>query len=177
MIDPTLMVDGETWKRTLGIADRTENYILAYFLDKPSDKARNVILELKDALHCEVIGIPYQFNDMGSCDKVVPTGPIEFLDLVNNAKCVITDSFHGTAFSINLHTPFYVFGRAYGSAHSQNSRVESILKKMRMEERFEPVNAYKDWDVVDFEYSESILECERTKAKKYLKSALNSVKL
>lgn len=177
LIDPTLMVDGETWKRTLGIADRCENYILAYFLDKPSDKARKAILELKEALHCEVIGIPYQFDDMSYCDKVVPTGPIEFLDLINNANCVLTDSFHGTAFSINLHTPFYVFGRAYGSAHSQNSRVESILKKMRMEERFEPVNAYKDWDVVDFEYSESILECERTKAKDYLKSALNSVKL
>lgn len=175
LIDPTLMVDGEKWKRTLEIADKKDNYILAYFLDNPSDKARKAILELKEALHCVVIGIPYQFEDMSYCDKVVPTGPIEFLDLVNNAKCVITDSFHGTAFSINLHTPFYVFGRAYGSAHSQNSRVESILKKMRMEERFEPVNAYKDWDVVDFEYSESILECERTKAKDYLKSALNSI--
>lgn len=172
LIDPTLMVDGETWKRTLGIADRTENYILAYFLDKPSDKARNAILELKDALHCEVIGIPYQFNDMGYCDKVVPTGPIEFLDLINNAKCVLTDSFHGTAFSINLHIPFYVFGRAYGSAHSQNSRVESILRKMNMQNRFEPTNAFDNMLNLDFKHSERVLLEERQKAREYITNAL-----
>lgn len=172
LIDPTLMVDGETWKRTLGIADRTENYILAYFLDKPSDKARNAILELKDALHCEVIGIPYQFDDMGYCDKVVPTGPIEFLDLINNAKCVLTDSFHGTALSINLHTPFYVFGRAYGSAHSQNSRVESILRKMNMTDRFEPSEASANMQKLDFEHSERVLLEERQKAREYITNAL-----
>ena len=172
LIDPTLMVDGETWKRTLGIADRTENYILAYFLDKPSDKARNAILELKDVLHCEVIGIPYQFDDMGYCDKVVPTGPIEFLDLINNAKCVLTDSFHGTALSINLHTPFYVFGRAYGSAHSQNSRVESILRKMNMTDRFEPSEASANMQKLDFEHSERVLLEERQKAREYITNAL-----
>ncbi len=169
LIDPTLMVDGETWKRTLGIADRSDNYILAYFLDKPSDKARKAILDLKEALHCEVIGIPYQFEDMSYCDKVVPTGPIEFLDLINNAKCVLTDSFHGTAFSINLHTPFYVFGRAYGSAHSQNSRVESILRKMNMKDRFEPISAVGRLYEVCFNYSEEVLSKEREIAKEYLK--------
>lgn len=172
LIDPTLMVDGETWKRTLGIADRSDNYILAYFLDKPSDKARKAIMELKEALHCEVIGIPYQFDDMSYCDKVVPTGPIEFLDLINNARCVLTDSFHGTAFSINLHTPFYVFGRAYGSAHSQNSRVESILRKMNMQDRFESTDAFNNMKKLDFEHSERVLWEERQKAREYITNAL-----
>lgn len=172
LIDPTLMVNGEKWKRTLEIADKKDNYILAYFLDNPSDKARKVILELKEALHCVVIGIPYQFEDMSYCDKVVPTGPIEFLDLVNNAKCVITDSFHGTAFSINLHTPFFVFGRAYGSAHSQNSRVESILRKMKMQDRFEPTDAFDNMKKLDFEHSERVLWEERQKAREYITNAL-----
>ena len=172
LIDPTLMVNGEKWKRTLEIADKKDNYILAYFLDNPSDKARKAILELKEALHCVVIGIPYQFEDMSYCDKVVPTGPIEFLDLVNNAKCVITDSFHGTAFSINLHTPFYVFARAYGSAHSQNSRVESILRKMKMQDRFEPTDAFDNMKKLDFEHSERVLWEERQKAREYITNAL-----
>ena len=172
LIDPTLIVDGETWKQTLNVTDKKENYILAYFLDKPSDKARESIRELKEALNLEVIGIPYQFDDMSYCDKVVPTGPIEFLDLINNAKCVLTDSFHGTAFSINLHTPFYVFGRAYGTAHSQNSRVESILRKMNMTERYEPTNAFSTMNNVDFVYSEIILTEERQKVKDYITNAL-----
>lgn len=172
LIDPTLMVKGKTWKKTLNLQNKQENYILTYFLDKPSESARKAIAELKETLKCEVIAIPYQFDDMSYCDKVVPTGPIEFLDLINNAKCVLTDSFHGTAFSINLHTPFYVFGRNYGTAHSQNSRIESILKMMNMQDRFEPCDNLEEWDCVDFKYSENILTEERKKSNKYIIKAI-----
>lgn len=170
LIDPTLMVSGEKWKQLLGIRDENENYILAYFLDKPSENAQNAILELKKKYGCDVIAIPYRFEDMDFCDKMVPTGPIEFINLVNNAKCVLTDSFHGTAFSINLHTPFYVFNREYGTASSQSSRVESILRKIKMERRFAPEKINEDEDSLDFGYSEAILEEERGKAKDYIKS-------
>jgi hypothetical protein len=112
---------------------------------------------------------------MGYCDRAIPTGPIEFLDLVNNAKCVITDSFHGTAFSINLQTPFYVFGRDYGSAHSQNSRVESILRKMKMEDRFEPLTSVESLDKIDFGHSERVLKEERDKAITYIKVSIEKV--
>lgn len=173
LIDPTLMVKGETWKKTLNLQDKQENYILTYFLDKPSKSARKAIAELKETLKCEVIAIPYQFDDMGYCDKVVPTGPIEFLDLINNAKCVLTDSFHGTAFSINLHTPFYVFGRNYGTAHSQNSRIESILKMMNMQDRFEQKDIVGQLKAINFEVSEQILSDERNKSRNYIINTIN----
>lgn len=173
LIDPTLMVKGETWKKTLNLQDKEENYILTYFLDKPSESARKAIAELKETLKCEVIAIPYQFDDMSYCDKVVPTGPIEFLDLINNAKCVLTDSFHGTAFSINLHTPFYVFGRNYGTAHSQNSRIEYILKMMNMQDRFEQKDIVGQLKAINFEVSEQILSDERNKSRNYIINTIN----
>ena len=175
LVDPTLKVDGETWKNILGIDDKESNYILAYFLDKPSELARKAITELRAALKYEVIAIPYQFDDMSYCDKMVSSGTIEFLDLINNAKCVLTDSFHGTAFSINLHTPFYVFSRAYGTAHSQNSRVESILKKVKMQARFEPKDVLVQYDQIDFAYSESVLIEERKNAREYISNALKTI--
>ena len=175
LVDPTLMVDGETWKNILGIDDKESNYILAYFLDKPSELARKAITELRAALKYEVIAIPYQFDDMSYCDKMVSSGTIEFLDLINNAKCVLTDSFHGTAFSINLHTPFYVFSRVYGTAHSQNSRVESILKKVKMQARFEPKDVLVQYDQIDFAYSESVLIEERKNAREYISNALKTI--
>ncbi len=170
LVDPTLMLDGEMWRKTLKITKILSNYILAYFLDKPSEKARTAIKDMKEKLGCEVIAIPFQFDEMDYCDKVVPTGPIEFLTLINNAKCVLTDSFHGMAFSINFHTPFYVFERNYGSAHSQNSRVESLLIKMNMEDRFDPNNAVPAMDKIDFNYSETILLTERKLAIDFLKN-------
>ena len=168
LIDPTLMVDGETWKRTLGIADRTENYILAYFLDKPSDKARNAILELKDALHCEVIGIPYQFNDMGYCDKVVPTGPIEFLDLINNAKCVLTDSFHGTAFSIIFKKNFY----SIMDKRTPNTRITSLLSTLGISDRACGFNEIKVLPDIDYTKVDYILNEKRQEAMSFLETSL-----
>lgn len=168
LVDPTLMLDGETWRKTLNITKREGNYILAYFLDKPSEKARVAIKDMKERLGCEVVAIPYQFDEMDYCDKMVPTGPIEFLDLIDNAKFVLTDSFHGMAFSINFHTPFCVFGRSYGSAHSQNSRVESLLNKLYMRDRFDPNNAATVIDAIDFNYSETILVAERKRARDYI---------
>lgn len=176
LIDPTLMVDRETWKETLGIKDKKENYILAYFLDSPSSYARKAIAELKGTLKCEVIAIPYKFDDMSFCDRVVPTGPIEFVDLVNNAKCVLTDSFHGTAFSINLHTPFYVFARNYGTAHSQNNRIESILRMMKMQDRFEPNDIVGKLNSVNFEEAEQILDEERSLSKKYVINSIENIR-
>lgn len=172
IVDPTLLIDGDSWRKILRLKGNEGKYILAYFLDKPSFKALEVIKELKSHLNCKVIGIPYLFDDMNYCDQVVPTGPIDFLELIDNATVVLTDSFHGTAFSINLHTPFYVFGREYGSAHSQNSRVDSILRKMNMIGRFEPQHSIIDLQKINFEYSDTILEKERAKASKYVSDAL-----
>ena len=172
IVDPTLLIEGETWRHILRLKKSEDKYILAYFLDKPSLKALDVIKELKSQLNCEVIGIPYIFDNMNYCDRVVPTGPIDFLNLIDNASVVLTDSFHGTAFSINLHTPFYVFGREYGTAHSQNSRVDSILQKMGMTGRFEPLSAATDLQKINFSFSDIVLESERKKASKYLINAI-----
>lgn len=169
LVDPTLMISGDKWKQILGVEDKNDNYILAYFLDNPSEKVRHSILKLKEKYGCEVVAIPYRFEDMDYCDRMVPTGPIEFVDLVNNAKCVLTDSFHGTAFSINLHTPFFVFSREYGSASSQSSRVESILRKMKMESRLDSEHSSDDVLNIDFNFSEGILKEERRKVGDYLK--------
>lgn len=176
LVDPTLLVDNDTWRNTLGLKKADKKYILAYFLDKPTEKGVQAINDLKKILECEVIGIPYEFEDMSYCDRVVPTGPVEFLELVDNASVVLTDSFHGTAFSINLHTPFYVFGRDYGTAHSQNSRVESILRKMNMINRFDPTDAVASLDIIDFDYSEKVLAEERGKAMDYIQDALSACK-
>ncbi len=175
LVDPTLMIDGEKWKQILGIENKASNYILAYFLDKPSVIARKAIDDLRKFLNCEVIAIPYLFDDMNYCDRVVPTGPIEFLDLINNAKCVLTDSFHGTAFSINLHTPFFTFEREYGSANKQSERILSILRRVNLQHRYQPENPVKCLFDLDFNLSESLLKEERIKAYSYVVNALKEI--
>ena len=174
LLDPTLLLDGNTWRNYLVIPRQKSKYILAYFLDAPSEQAKQCIGRLKEKFQCEVIAIPYEHTDMSYADKLVPSGPLDFLSLVDNAEMVVTDSFHGTAFSINLHTPFFVFDRNYGAAHSQSSRVVSLLKKLHLEYRYEPQSENAQDEIMDFSKSESILNAERKVAREYLKASIVS---
>ncbi|MFR7798076.1 MAG: hypothetical protein ACLU37_08295 [Collinsella sp.] len=55
------------------------------------------------------------------------------------ASYVLTDSFHGTAFSVNFGVPFSVFKRfSDRDPRSQNSRITSFLQLMGLEDRLVP---------------------------------------
>lgn len=177
LLDPSLLIDGDTWRSKLGIKKRNTNYILAYFLDVPSQQARECIDLLVKKFRYDVIAIPYKHSDMSYATRMEATGPLDFLDLVENAKIVVTDSFHGTAFSINLHTPFFVFDRNYGSAHSQSSRVMSLLNKLGLIDRYEPNETKTVNYEMSFLESEHILRGDRKIARDYLKTAIESCHL
>lgn len=176
LLDPTLIINSEEWRNILHIEDKAKDYILAYFLDEPSNYAKRCLKELKETLDCKVVAIPYRFENMDYCNNTVAAGPKEFVELVSNAKVVCTDSFHGTVFALNMHTPFFAFEREYGSANKQSERVLSILRKVEMLDRYQPQNVVDELECLDFEHSEAILNVERKKAYDYVNNAINSIK-
>lgn len=176
LLDPTLIINSEEWKSILCIEDKPNDYILAYFLDEPSDYAKKCLKKLKEKLDCKILAIPYKFEYMDYSDSIIAAGPKEFVELVANAKVVCTDSFHGTVFALNMHTPFFAFEREYGSANKQSERVLSILRKVDMLDRYQPKNVVEELNNLDFEHSEEILNVERKKAYDYVNNAINSIK-
>lgn len=57
----------------------------------------------------------------------------DFVNVINHAAYICTDSFHGTVFSIILHKKFFTFYRAFGP--STNSRIDSLLSTFNLSER------------------------------------------
>lgn len=176
LLDPTLIVNADEWRNILSIKDKPKDYVLAYFLDAPSTLAKESLKALKEKFKCKVIAIPYKFENMNYCDELVAAGPKDFVELVANAKVVCTDSFHGTVFALNMHTPFFTFEREYGSANKQSERVLSILRKVDMLDRYQPKNVVEELNNLNFEHSEEILNVERKKAFDYVNNAINSIK-
>ena len=91
---------------------------------------------------------------------------LDFVTMIDNAKYVLTDSFHATAFSINLGTePICVYPKEY------SSRIADFLELIHSEQR--KVNDYNDLDVVnrkvDFSKVDKILEAEREKVDIFLR--------
>ncbi|MGO4179658.1 polysaccharide pyruvyl transferase family protein [Paenibacillus sp. TAF43_2] len=174
LIDPTLLLDGTKWDKYLKLKEDvsdSEKYILAYFLNEPSDYAIECIKKLAQNNKLKVIALPYQRKVTDWFDIAPDAGPVEFIQYVKNALYVCTDSFHGTAFAVNYRVPFYTFERQYGSAGKQSSRLVSFLKLVSLDERFNPTMELLD-SPIDFSNSKVVLEKERMKSVEFLINAL-----
>ncbi len=168
LIDPTLVLSKDEWIKNLKIKTKTEEkYLLAYFLDEPSEKAKKAVMEISKKYGLKIIGLPYSFEDTPWAENIAHAGPSEFVEYIKNASFVCTDSFHGTAFSLNFNIPFYTFERNYGNAGKQSARIQSILGIVSQNERYEPESFNQCFDIF-FDNVNSVLCEQREISKKYL---------
>lgn len=105
VLDPTLLLNESFWTEYMAPI-KAKNYILVYQIHndkRVGEYAKKVAV----SMGLPLIRISASFHQITREGKFIwcpSTG--EFLSYIKNAKCLITDSFHGTAFAINLHTPF-----------------------------------------------------------------------
>lgn len=139
VVDPTLLLDSDEWS-SLCVDIPEKKYIFCYFLGNNVD-AREYAIKLKNKTGLKIICIPFmdEINridfDFGD-QQLFDVGPAEFLSYIKNADYVVTDSFHGTVFSILFEKEFVVFNRfKSGKRGSTNSRIDTLLGMFGLEER------------------------------------------
>lgn len=111
VLDPTLLLDRNEWKKLL-VKDEDarkytgRKYILVYQIHndpKLSDYAKR----LSAHTGMELLRVNPMFHQMRRGGKFICCpGLGEFLALIDNASCIVTDSFHGTCFAINFGKQF-----------------------------------------------------------------------
>lgn len=177
LIDPTLVLNSDEWTKNLKLKIKSEEkYLLAYFLDAPSEKAKKAVKDISEKYGLKIIGLPYSFEDTSWAENTAHAGPSEFVEYIKNASFVCTDSFHGTAFSLNFNIPFYTFERNYGNAGKQSARIQSILGIVSQNERYEPENS-DDCFNISFDNVNRVLNEQREISKKYLTDILPLVEI
>ena len=185
VVDPTLLFTGEEWKQIISTKTIVDGkYIFCYLLGS-NPQHRKWVEELKKQTGYKIVTIPHldEFveSDVGFGDyQLYDVGPAEFINLIQNAEYVCTDSFHGTVFSILNHKQFVTFNRfADGSKNSRNSRIESLLSQTGLEKRRMTMKEQNIVDLVlaeiDYECVDTKLNQMRNKSIEYLSSALECV--
>mgnify|MGYP000075632299 FL=1 len=106
VLDPTLMLGRDEWKEFLDKDFNKGKYILVYQLHN-DEKLSTYAKKVSEKTGMPLIRISASFHQLlrGGKFQYLPTIN-EFLSYIDNAECLITDSFHGTAFAINLNTTF-----------------------------------------------------------------------
>ena len=169
-LDPTLLLNKSDWENSFNLKRINKNYIFCYFLDKPTEKAKKTIEILAKKTKCQVCYINTSKNKLEGIDG----GPIGFLNYILNAQYVLTDSFHGVAFSVNFNKKFIVFDRAYTTEKTQSTRITSLLEKLNISFLFDTTNI-KNIDSIDYQKVNSILQEERKKSLEYLSTSIRSI--
>ncbi|WP_140377405.1 polysaccharide pyruvyl transferase family protein, partial [Vibrio parahaemolyticus] len=173
VLDPTLLLIKEEWLERLGDNNfREGDYILLYVIKK-TPLLKQVINKLKEELNVKVILCEQGIHFDNVVDEHIrDAGPKDFISLFNNAKFVVTDSFHGTTFSLIFNKPFFSV-----SPGANVNRISSLLELVGLDSRIiHDENSLKSIDLshcnLDFTEANERLEYERKKSKDYLFSSL-----
>ena len=170
VLDPTLQVDRSFWKQYVGKRKIAQPYVLVYQLN--TNKAfDNYAKEFASRKGLRLVRFCTRIDQIIKCGKalIVPE-VLDFVSAIYYADTVITDSFHATAFSINMNTSMICI-----YPHEFGGRIASILKLTGLESRH--LTSYSDFSFVDtpqidFKPVNDILNRERKKGWNFLKQAI-----
>ena len=102
------------------------------------------------------------------CDKTICYDPFAFISYFKNASFVVTDTFHGTIFSILYEKNFAEYGK-------NKKKITDLLFKFGLESRIKTDNVslceiYEDQ--IDYKNINKLVEMFRSESMSYLKMNL-----
>ncbi len=129
-VDPTFLCSRDMWesleRRPSG--DVPEKFIFYYPLQENPLEAE-LVRAVSDDFGLRVVSVWSALRKLPSMDIQIPVfGPREFLWLMNHSEAVVTNSFHGLAFSVIFEKNLVSFKNL-----TRNSRLASLLKILGVE--------------------------------------------
>ena len=106
--------------------------------------------------------------------ELYAVSPEEFLWLIDNASCVITNSYHALLFSVNFKTSFFLY---LDNADEENSRLLTLCRLCKLEDRIFWATGHLPRNITEIEYDtvHSILNEEKKRSIALLKTSLCNV--
>lgn len=177
VIDPTFLLNKNEWLTLTSEKHFDGKYILVYLLNynEQNKNTVNLVSELARKKGCRVICLPYtsiKFPKDIEVEYRYDIAPNDFIQLLNGAECVITNSFHATALSVNLNIPFFVV-----SSHERNKDLQTRISDLLEETGLSNRKIYPDTqsicieESIDYESVNLIISKRRNEGIEYLKHA------
>lgn len=175
VMDPTLLLSEDDWREIIGKKRSRKGYALCYFLS-PQQWYWDFVGKQTNKNNCKVLCFDVgkkAHNDI----IIVHGGPKEFLEYIDGADVVFTDSFHATIFSSILRTNFYTLERFSKTSLSypQNLRLNNFFSMIGVNDRYvtqSNFDCFGEPCPLDFELiKKNILRCADN-SYNYLRNAL-----
>ena len=178
VLDPVFLLTKNDWVNRLNLnesADVRDKYVLCYVMPGHDDlvkKIYSVAKSIADGNNLKII-------TLGKKDYAKPigietldknAGPIEFAKYILNAEYVVTNSFHGTAFSIIFRKQFFTVLK---KGFNLNLRLEDLLDSLNLSGRilYENYAGTVDLSPIDYSNVEPLLENRINQSQDFLINA------
>lgn len=180
VLDPVFLLSKKEWQEfAKQPKNEDDKYIFCYFISKENLlKSEKAINKLSKTLNLPVIVLPYGLQ---VADKkwrsVENVGPQEFVSLIDNASYVITDSFHGTAFSIITEKQFSIFhGSSLKQTNTRYERISDLFGRLNIKD----VEFTSESDIklsnINYQEVDRLLKTLIKDSNSYLTTSLRNVK-
>lgn len=125
--DPTLLLSFDVYDKIIsdaGSVPVADNTIALYLLDR-CETSDGIVQKVVSAMKRDV----FDMNRRGNYTP--PLSVAQWLRVIRDSECLITDSFHGCVFAIIYNTPFVCLG----NEGRGNARFDTLLGIFGLEER------------------------------------------
>lgn len=169
VLDPTLLLNKEDWEKHLSNKRIiSKDYIFVYM---PNPECIKIAKNIAKKENLKIVNISkktlFGTREINKFDA----NPFDFIELLRDAKYIVTSSFHATVFSILFEKKFFVV-----PPQGVSSRITDLLNKIGLIDRC--LNDYNDFKLkkyledINYENVEKILYLEREKSLNALKDNL-----
>lgn len=143
-IDPTLLHTGDFWAGVAAKRQYEKPYLFIYML-RPSRQVICIAKKIAKEHNLDIVYMGLYVNNYKGIKTIADAGVEEFLSYMMYAEYVVTNSFHGTVFSL-------LFGKKFASVRisSTTSRVESLLEMVGLSNHL--INGVSDIESAIGEY-------------------------
>ena len=171
-LDPVLMYD---FMSTVPDKEKRSDYIVVYaYRSRITDKEEEVIKAFAKSQGKKLISVS---GEMSWCDEHFKGNPFEVLDLFRHADYAITDTFHGTIFSVINRIKFVTLIRnSMGGVYGNQEKLQDLLDKLYLQERSYSIDT-DDFESrmlasIDYDRTFNVIIEERKHTMDYLKDNL-----
>lgn len=169
VVDPTLLLTNDDYKELYLNRIIKEDYLLIYAL-KTDERLKKMAEKIAAERKLKIIEINDYKNPNYYCTQISNAGPHEFVTLFRDASFVISNSYHGTVFSILNHKEFITF-----RFMNRNSRMETLLASAGLSERLiQTVEEYKNLKPINYKEVEEKMKKDINSSKDFIKRTILS---
>ena len=138
VLDPTLLLPKEEWMKRIPSLSTKEKYLLIYSVEPNKQELIEYANLIAKRLHLRIYLVEWGFKKYPGVDRMISfIDPLQLMAYFVQAEYIITSSFHGTAFSVNLNKQFISI-----TPKRFNTRVESLLTMMNLIDRLMDKNSF-----------------------------------